>query len=92
MRGRLREILPSAKAVMLTAYEDDDDVFPLIGRRRVRLSGQAGRIGSFEEAIREAHRGGSPISAAWPGNWSNFFSSRRRTEKTGGGHAGVVAP
>lgn len=71
--SRLREILPSAKAVMLTAYEDEDDVF------RSLAAGAFGylvkRVDSdrLREAIREAHHGGSPISGSVARKLVEFF-------------------
>ena len=62
--SRLREILPSAKAVMLTAYEDDDDVFRSLAAGAFGYLVKRVESARLREAIREAHRGGSPISGS----------------------------
>ncbi|MDD4102784.1 MAG: response regulator transcription factor, partial [Kiritimatiellae bacterium] len=62
--GRLREILPSAKAVMLTAYEDDDDVFQSLAAGAFGYLVKSVESVRLREAIREAYRGGSPISGS----------------------------
>jgi DNA-binding NarL/FixJ family response regulator len=71
--ARLRGLLPSAKAVMLTAYEDADDVF-----RSLTVGAFGYLLKSVEpqrlrEAIREAHEGGSPISGSVARKLVEFF-------------------
>ncbi len=59
---RLRQVCPSLQVVMLTVYEDTDNIFNALA------AGAAGyllkRTKSIEllEAIREVHRGGSPMT------------------------------
>jgi DNA-binding NarL/FixJ family response regulator len=60
--SRLKQVLPSTQVVMLTVYEDTDNIFNAL------TSGAAGyllkRTKSAEllEAIREVNRGGSPMT------------------------------
>ncbi|HNX33484.1 MAG TPA: response regulator transcription factor [Kiritimatiellia bacterium] len=87
--ARLREILPSAKAVMLTAYEDADDVF-----RSLTVGAFGYLLKSVEpqrlrEAIREAHEGGSPISGSVARKLVEFF---RRPFPAGDSGADALSP
>lgn len=79
---RLRRLLPRTKAVMLTAYEDADDVF------RSLMVGAFGYLlksvepARLREAIHEAHHGGSPISGSVARKLVEFF--RCTSQPTGG--------
>lgn len=71
--ARLRKLLPETKAVMLTAYEDTDDVF-----RSLTVGAFGYMLKSVEpqrlrEAIREAHQGGSPISGSVARKLVDYF-------------------
>jgi DNA-binding NarL/FixJ family response regulator len=71
--ARLRKALPETKAVMLTAYEDTDDVF-----RSLTVGAFGYLLKSVEpprlrEAIREAHQGGSPISGSVARKLVDYF-------------------
>lgn len=71
--SHLREILPSAKAVMLTAYEDDDDVFQSLAAGAFGYLVKRVDSDRLREAIREAHHGGSPISGSVARKLVEFF-------------------
>ncbi|HRR32474.1 MAG TPA: response regulator transcription factor [Kiritimatiellia bacterium] len=84
--SRLREILPSAKAVMLTAYEDDDDVFRSLAAGAFGYLVKRVESARLREAIREAHQGGSPISGSVARKLVEFFqqsSASGKGEMTG---------
>lgn len=62
--GRLRVLLPSARVVMLTAYEDSDDVFHSLSAGAFGYLLKSVEPARLREAIHEAHQGGSPISGS----------------------------
>jgi len=81
--ARLRKVLPETKAVMLTAYEDTDDVF-----RSLTVGAFGYMLKSVEpqrlrEAIREAHQGGSPISGSVARKLVDYFHGATRSETQG---------
>lgn len=82
--GRLREILPSAKAVMLTAYEDDDDVFQSLAAGAFGYLVKSVESARLREAIREAYRGGSPISGSVARKLVEFFQHPAAEESEAG--------
>lgn len=80
----LRKVLPETRAVMLTAYEDSDDVF-----RSLTVGAFGYMLKSVEpqrlrEAIREAHHGGSPISGSVARKLVDFFRGSPLSEAKGG--------
>lgn len=79
--SRLRKLLPDTKPVMLTAYEDADEVF-----RSLTIGAFGYLLKSVEpqrlrEAIREAHNGGSPISGSVARKLVDFFQQTTETAK-----------
>jgi DNA-binding NarL/FixJ family response regulator len=62
--GRLRVLLPSVRVVMLTAYEDSDDVFHSLSAGAFGYLLKSVEPSRLREAIHEAHQGGSPISGS----------------------------
>ena len=80
---RLRKVLPDTKAVMLTAYEDTDDVF-----RSLTVGAFGYMLKSVEpqrlrEAICEAHQGGSPISGSVARKLVDYFHRASPSEDQG---------
>jgi DNA-binding NarL/FixJ family response regulator len=71
--ARLRRTLPDAKAVMLTAYEDTDDVFRSLTVGAFGYLLKSVEPARLREAIREAHEGGSPISGSVARKLVEFF-------------------
>ena len=69
----LRKVLPDAKAVMLTAYEDADDVFRSLAVGAFGYMLKSGEPQRLREAIREAHQGGSPISGSVARKLVDYF-------------------
>lgn len=61
---QLRKVLPAAKAVMLTAFEDADDVFQSLIAGAYGYLLKSAEPARLREAIREAHHGGSPFSGS----------------------------
>ena len=62
--SHLRKAVPAAKAVMLTAFEDADDVFQSLTVGAYGYLLKSAEPARLREAIREAHQGGSPISGS----------------------------
>ena len=71
--GRLRKELPEAKSVMLTAYEDTDDVFQSLTAGAYGYLLKSADPTRLREAIREAYQGGSPISGSVARKIVDFF-------------------
>lgn len=61
---RLGAIVPQAKALMLTAYEEADDVFQSLAAGAFGYLLKSAEPARLREAIREVHLGGSPISGS----------------------------
>jgi DNA-binding NarL/FixJ family response regulator len=71
--SRLRGLLPLTKAVMLTAYEDADEVFQSLTVGAFGYLLKSVEPQRLREAICEAHRGGSPISGSVARKLVDFF-------------------
>jgi len=71
--SRLRKVLPNARAVMLTAFEDADDVFQSLRAGAYGYLLKSADPARLREAIREAHQGGSPISGSVARKIVDFF-------------------
>lgn len=59
---RLRQTLPSAKIIMLTVFEESDQVFKALAAGAFGYLVKSIRPAKILEAIREVHTGGSPMS------------------------------
>jgi len=79
---KLHVLDPSLRVIMLTVYEDPERIFDAL---------RAGAIGyllkqqpseKLLEAIRDAHRGGSPMSSQIARKVVQFFQPGRQTEAT----------
>ncbi len=79
--GHLRERLPSTKAVMLTAYEDSDDVFHSLSAGAFGYLLKNVEPKRLREAIHEAHQGGSPISGSVARKLVEYFRSPSPSEE-----------
>ena len=77
--SRLRKVLPETKAVMLTAYEDTDDVFRSLTVGAFGYMLKSAEPQRLREAIREAHQGGSPISGSVARKLVDYFHSAAAT-------------
>ncbi len=71
--AHLRKLLPATKAVMLTAYEDADDVFQSLTVGAYGYLLKSAEPSRLREAIREAHQGGSPISGSVARKLVDYF-------------------
>ena len=71
--ARLRGVLPSAKAVMLTAFEEADDVFRSLAVGAFGYLLKSVEPQRLREAICEAHQGGSPISGSVARKLVDYF-------------------
>jgi DNA-binding NarL/FixJ family response regulator len=59
---QLRVLVPQAKALMLTAFGEDDDVFQSLAAGAYGYLLKSAQPARISEAIREVHLGGSPLS------------------------------
>jgi DNA-binding NarL/FixJ family response regulator len=86
---RLKELLPEIQIVMLTVYEDTEQIF------RALASGASGYLlkrlnpDKLLEAIQEAHEGGSPMSHSIA---RKVVASFQKTERTGGEQPELLSP
>ena len=79
--GRLRELAPSVKAVMLTAYEDSDDVFHSLAAGAFGYLLKSVEPKRLREAIKEAYQGGSPISGSVARKLVDYFRGPAPADK-----------
>jgi len=86
--ARLKAQNPKIQIVMLTVYEDSDQIFKAL------TAGASGYMlkrltpASLLEAIREVHEGGSPMSSSIA---RKVVASFRRTARTGGAGTGPLS-
>ena len=59
---RLKQILPALQVVMLTVYEDTDNIFNALAAGAAGYLLKRTKSAELLEAIREVHRGGSPMT------------------------------
>jgi DNA-binding NarL/FixJ family response regulator len=59
---RLKQVLPRTQAVMLTVYEDTDNIFNALAAGAAGYLLKRTKSAELLEAIREVHRGGSPMT------------------------------
>ncbi len=60
--ARLRHLLPAAKIIMLTVFEEGEQVFNALSAGAFGYLVKSSRPAKILEAIREIHGGGSPMS------------------------------
>ena len=87
--AHLRSRVPDARAVMLTAYEDADDVFQSLAAGAYGYLLKSAEPDRLREAIREAHQGGSPISGSVARKIVDFF---RQSSQASAQVKGDLAP
>jgi len=81
--AQLHKTVPDAKAVMLTAYEDTDDVFRSLTVGAFGYLLKSTEPARLKEAIREAYRGGAPISGSVARKLVDFFHTAAQREPRG---------
>ncbi len=81
--GGLRELLPSVRVVMLTAFEDSDDVFHSLSAGAFGYLLKSVEPSRLREAIREAHQGGSPISGSVARKLVDYFRRPAAPDREG---------
>ncbi len=59
---RLKQLVPNSQAVMLTVYEDTDNIFNALAAGAAGYLLKRTKSAELLEAIREVHRGGSPMT------------------------------
>ncbi len=59
---RLKQLLPETHVVMLTVYEDTENIFNALAAGAVGYLLKRTKSAELLEAIREVHRGGSPMT------------------------------
>ena len=60
--SKLRATIPALKIIMLTVFEEDDQVFKALSAGAFGYLVKSSRPAKIIEAIREVHAGGSPMS------------------------------
>lgn len=81
--ARLRKVVPDTKAVMLTAFEDTDDVFRSLTVGAFGYMLKSAEPQRLREAVREAHQGGSPISGSVARKLVDYFHGASSSEAQG---------
>jgi len=59
---QLKQLLPQTQAIMLTVYEDTDNIFNALAAGAAGYLLKRTKSAELLEAIREVHRGGSPMT------------------------------
>jgi len=59
---QLKQLLPQTHAIMLTVYEDTDNIFKALAAGAAGYLLKRTKTAELLEAIREVHRGGSPMT------------------------------
>ena len=59
---RLKQIVPAVQVVMLTVYEDTENIFKALTAGAAGYLLKRTKSAELLEAIREVHRGGSPMT------------------------------
>jgi len=59
---QLKQLLPDTQSVMLTVYEDTDNIFAALAAGAAGYLLKRTKSAELIEAIREVHRGGSPMT------------------------------
>ena len=59
---QLKQLLPNTQAVMLTVYEDTENIFSALAAGAAGYMLKRTKTPELLEAIREVHRGGSPMT------------------------------
>lgn len=78
---RLGTVVPGARVIMLTAYEDSDEIFQSLAAGAYGYLLKSTEPARLLESIREVHEGGSPISGSVARKMLDFF--RRDKAKAG---------
>jgi len=60
--SHLKQVIPASQAVMLTVYEDTDNIFNALAAGASGYLLKRTKTPELLEAIREVHRGGSPMT------------------------------
>ena len=79
--ARLTQLLPSVRVLMLTAYEDSDDIFKSLEAGAYGYLVKSTEPDRLVDAIREVASGGSPTSSSVARKMIDYFRPRR-TERT----------
>ena len=59
---QLKQLLPTVQVIMLTVYEDTDNIFSALAAGSTGYLLKRTKTPELLEAIREVHRGGSPMT------------------------------
>ena len=78
--ARLAELLPKTRMVMLTAFENSEDIFPSLAAGAHGYLLKSTSPTHLLESIREVAAGGSPISGSVARKIVDFFRTRRRCQ------------
>ncbi|HXG46477.1 MAG TPA: response regulator transcription factor [Methylomirabilota bacterium] len=76
---KLKTLLPRTQTIMLTAFEDDEQVFQSLAAGACGYLLKRSRPSAILEAIDEVHRGGSPMSSHIARKVVQSFQSGPRT-------------
>ncbi len=79
---RLHTLDPSLRVIMLTVYENPEQIFDALRAGAIGYLLKQKLMENLLEAIREAHRGGSPMSSQIARKVVQFFQSSRQTDSS----------
>src|SRR5262249_25115084 len=74
---QLKQLLPTVQVIMLTVYEDTDNIFSALAAGATGYLLKRTKTPELLEPIREAHRGGSPMTTHIPRKVTQSFLKPR---------------
>jgi len=77
---RLHALDPSLRVIMLTVYENPEQIFDALRAGAIGYLLKQKLLENLLDAIRDAHRGGSPMSSQIARKVVQFFQANRQTE------------
>ena len=78
---QLRAAMPALQVIMLTVYEDTDQVFQSLAAGAVGYLVKSTKPSHILDAIRDVHQGGSPCPATLPARWFRPFNRRAASNR-----------
>lgn len=78
--AKLKQAMPSLKIIMLTAFEESEQVFKALSSGAFGYLVKSNRPAKILEAIREVHTGGSPMSSNIARKVVQSFQARAQKE------------
>ena len=90
--AQLRASIPALKIIMLTVFEEDDQVFKALSAGAFGYLVKSSRPAKIIEAIREVHSGGSPMSGNIARKVVQSFQTQAAAQKAARAETDALSP